>query len=603
MARSGSILVVVAFVAGLFAGCVEGDSAAQQEAELQRIQAQGKPVSVYPGQYNFDSPRSEVLAKGIFESKPPVRMFLQSEIDGEDIEIGYWLPDVPEGVTVPVIVHASPYHRPAGSVVRLTGMKTFLHSNFLPHGYAIGTVAVRGTADSGGCMDLMGQKENGDLDQAITWFGGQPWSNGNVAMIGVSYDGSTPWTVAAFGNEHLKTIVPISGVPDLYGLMFRNGSAESRGPLLLNALYYEYGTGVTDANRSAEHRITGIACPESFQGFAAALYSGTYGERDPLGWWAERNRKPGVEQMFKGSILSVQGLQDWNVDPHMVIPWAQQLADDGLYVKQMLGQWDHASPDKRYSNQTPQIYTRYDWAEILLHWFDKWLKDIDSDLGPMVQVQNEKGEWRNDEAFPPRDILWETRHLSVNNELTSEPGAAAAILLTPTPFVGNAAEQVRSMPGFSADFLTKPLESEMLLSGLVRLHVTARPLGAGGHLAAWLYDVDERGAEKRIGWAQLSLRFADGTERSTPVVPNQPLLVKMEFQPLDAAIPAGHQLRVRVWEYQENDRLPGLPPNPVELLVGGSSTSVLMLPIIERDAAAYFEPPMPPAGWKPPAQN
>ncbi len=607
MHRLAALLMSSIMAAAVFAGCLDAGttSGTQQDPELQKLTSPNRQTVVYPGEYKFfDARFSQVLADGIYASLPPVRDFIPSEIDGEDIEIGFWLPDVPAGTKVPVIVHASPYHRPAGSVIKQTGMKNFLVTNFLPHGYAVGTVAVRGTAGSGGCMDLMGVKENGDLNQAITWFGEQEWSNGNVAMIGVSYDGSTPWTVASFGNPHLKTIVPISGVPDLYGLMFRNGSAESRGPALLNALYYTYGwatvdiPGVSggDPNRSTDKVITGLACPESVVGLGAAMYSGTYGERDPAGWWEERNRKPATAENYKGSILSVQGLQDWNVDPMMVIPWAQELADEqGLYVKQMLGQWGHANPDSRVgSNNTPAKPTRYDWAEILLHWFDYWLKGVNTDLGPMVQVQDDKGNWRNEESFPPHDATWTKYHLADGNRLSLEPGAPGSALLVPNPMdqQGGPCEQLRQAPCYDIDFAL-PLEEDTRISGLPRLHVTVSPKGPTGHIAGYLYDVAPDGTEKRVGWTMINLRFADGTETSTPLVPNQPILAKMEFQPLDVLIPAGHTLKVTIWEVEEADRLPAIPPQAVELLYGGSVSSTLELPTLERTEADYFLPPWP----------
>jgi putative CocE/NonD family hydrolase len=583
---------------GAFAGCVDPDATSKgaDGRDPRKIDAATKPIDVYPGQYRFDARFSQVLVDGIYAALPPVHEFISSEIDGADIEIGFWLPDVPPGTKVPVIVHASPYHRPAGAVTTQSGMKNFLVSNFLPHGYAVGAVAVRGTANSGGCMDLMGVKENGDLDQAITWFGEQPWSNGNVAMIGVSYDGSTPWTVASFGNPHLKTIVPISGVPDLYGLMFRNGSAETRGPAALNALYYEYSFGPTDANRDADKRITGAACPESLTGFSAAMYSGVYGERDPLGWWAERNRKPATEANYKGSVLSVQGFQDWNVDPHMVIPWAQELADEqGIYVKQMLGQWGHSSPDNRLGDNNPAKHTRYDWAEILLHWFDYWLKGVQTDLGPRAQVQDDKGNWRNEDSYPPHDAKWTTYHLSEGNRLTLEPDIAGSALLLPNPgdLQGGPCESLRQAPCWDVDF-SLPVEEDLHIGGLPRLHVTVSPKGPTGHIAGYLWDVSPDGSAKRVGWTMINLRFADGTETSRPLVPNQPILAKMEFQPLDVLIPAGHQLRVTIWEVEENDRLPAIPPQAVELLYGGSVQSTLELPILERTEADYFLPPWPP---------
>ena len=45
-------------------------------------------------------------------------------------------------------------------------------------------------------MDLMGTAEQLGNDAAVRWLGEQSWSNGAVALIGKSYDGSTPWQAA-----------------------------------------------------------------------------------------------------------------------------------------------------------------------------------------------------------------------------------------------------------------------------------------------------------------------------------------------------------------------------------------------------------------------
>ena len=74
-------------------------------------------------------------------------------------------------------------------------------------------------------MDLMGNAEQLGNDAAVRWLAEQNWSNGNVGLIGKSYDGSTPWQAAMFGDEHdyLKTNVPISGLIGVKELMWRNG--------------------------------------------------------------------------------------------------------------------------------------------------------------------------------------------------------------------------------------------------------------------------------------------------------------------------------------------------------------------------------------------
>ncbi|HEY7887164.1 MAG TPA: CocE/NonD family hydrolase [Steroidobacteraceae bacterium] len=48
-----------------------------------------------------------------------------------------------------------------------------------------------------------------DANSVIDWIARQPWSDGQIGMMGGSYDGFTQWAAAKFANEHLKTIVPV----------------------------------------------------------------------------------------------------------------------------------------------------------------------------------------------------------------------------------------------------------------------------------------------------------------------------------------------------------------------------------------------------------
>src|SRR5919109_1084063 len=191
-------------------------------------------------QVNFcsDNERSYVTRKPKYLYGSQTRVLsLPSRIDGTAIQIGLVRPEVPKGVRVPVIVRASPYY-PALQTVNVETCDQFLVENFVPQGFAVALVAVRGTADSGGCFELFGPNERADLDQAVRWLGMQSWSNGRVGMIGLSYDGSTPWMVAAKGNPYLKTIVPLDGVPDPFDLLFGSGTPDWRGPGILSGASY-----------------------------------------------------------------------------------------------------------------------------------------------------------------------------------------------------------------------------------------------------------------------------------------------------------------------------------------------------------------------------
>lgn len=589
MARGGFSATVGLFVmAGALGGCLGGPATVLDDPDP----LAGLPV--WPGEYNFAKNFSQVLSPGPLPLAKVSSALITSTLDGADIPMSLWRPDVASDVKTPIIVWASPYW-PADLVSAASESRMIrLKDNFVAHGYTVVALPVRGTSNHGGCMDLMGPKERHDLDQAITWLATQDWSNGKVALIGGSYDGSTPWELTAVGNDHVATIVPISGVPDIYELMFRNGTAETRGPLLLNALYYEY---FATEGRDPAKIVQGAVCPESWTGFGASLYSGATGAEDPAGWWAERNSKPGTEKNWRGSVLLVQGLQDWNVDPALNIPWVQSLADHGITVHQWLGQWSHQAPDSNCRNDRAfHNNCRWDWAEYLLYWFDYWLKgDTSIDLGPAVQVQRSDGAWRTEAEWPPTDANWTTLELSAspNRLVANGEGKEGTSLLLPNPTAATSVGGLVGAPGAYVDYSTGPLPEGIHISGLPQVHIKVEPQGPGGTLAAWLYKRGSDGVLHRLGWTAINLAFADGTRDMHPVVPSQPLVARMEIQPMDAKVGAGAELVLRLWQYPPEDRFANTPPSQIEVFAGGG-VSLVRLPLIERDGSTTFEPPYPP---------
>jgi predicted acyl esterase len=620
-------LLALAFVLPLLAGCLGGSGdevgATPIAPAVSNVGGSAKSVtSVFPGTYNFTGPFSQVLQAGPLAIKDPVRVEIPSP-QGGSIEMGLFLPDTDE--KVPILLFSTPYLDAEESVAREAGQAVApvpvppnpvankpgvppsvvnpsvsvrsLITNFVPHGYAVVTHSVRGTGGSDGCNDLMGAGEMADIDAALTWLGTQDWSSGAIAMTGVSYDGSTPWTAAATGNPYVKTILPISGVPDLYGLMYRNGSSETRGPFLLNALYIQGGI---DSGEAAQ--APGRLCPEAIEGPVLSGLAGALGE-DPTGYW------PLVEQNYKGSVFSIQGLQDWNVDPSQVIPWVDELESQGIRTRQLLGQWGHAWPDGIGTDGAnvdcsdtgglPGACVRADWKEIMLRWLDHELKGLNVDIGAPVQVRDDLGRWRNEERYPPHDTTWTTYHLS-GGLLASEPGPSQSFVLYPTHnaiphgFIPDPPAAADIAIQRAADFVLGPVAQDTLVVGLPKVHVTVTPHGPGGYMGATLIERTPDGDERYLGWTSMNLRFADGTTTSKPVVPGQPLEVKMEIQPLDSVVQAGNQLVVRLWVLGDRDRIGGVPPSTVALETGGDVESIVKIPTIVRSAGVYFEPPMPP---------
>ncbi len=571
--RLGPVLLASALLGAIL---VSGPPAVGQQALPCDFQSEGD----YSGDY------SKASSKGRYKIGEQKIVELESKIDGVTIQMGLVRPKVPSGRKVPVVVDASPYYHPL-QTLDLRACRPFLTENLVPHGYAVVLLAVRGTADAGGCMNLMGRDERRDLNQAITWLGTRPWSNGRVGMIGKSYDGATQWEVASLGNRHLKTIVPLSGVPDLFELMYGNGHVDWRSPGILNGVYYAESAGFYAPGRSPEHTIEVTACPEYGVGMAASGYSAATAELDPFGYYKERRYRDKILKRYRGSVYLVQGLQDWNVNPGQQFPWIWKLEKRGVYVKYLLGQWGHSWP---YDDGS-----RMDWADVLLEWFDRWLNnDRKAKLGSRVEVEDSQGRWRRSSDWPSGKRV--RLFLNPSNKLGKRPSKkAASEMLAPDPFhlqwgyTNDVPIENQACPsGACAYFETKPFKKGFRMAGLPHVRLSVIPQGPGGQLSAYLYAESDEGAE-RLGWAQVDLRFRNGSDKAKSVEPGEKMRIRFDVQPLDAVVPKGARLQVVVSGGTGWNRLPSVPNYPVELLEGrGRSSMKLSSP--RPPARAFFKP-------------
>lgn len=598
---------------------------------------------VFNGQYRFANP-SLVVSPGPYAAKEPELITLISDLpaypggtqEGEvDIRIGLWLP---QNYTdeMPLIIDAGPYYeidtrcdpspQRCAEIVETTVLDVqqtteFSLRNFLPHGYAVAQIGIRGTGGSGGCMDLLGPAEQHDLNQAINYLASQPWSNGNVGMIGVSYDGSTPWLVAASGNPHLKTIVPISGIPSLYDLLFYQGSAETRGPVFYHRVYWPFGFSDSFPNqalwdafgqagtgepiprlgyangRSQNEDLQNVVCPAvatSLTAAATATVTGAdLGAATPF--WAERDYRQRVLDNYEGSVFLIHGLQDWNVDPHVAIPFNQQLREAGIPLKEWYGQWDHANPDSRCSREIAEWITepcRLDYAEVLYRWFETYLNDNPVDTGPEIQVQDNVGFWRNAESFPDTHE-WRDLYLH-GGALQSSPGAE-----TQAPL-----QMGTDGPTTVLRYELPAIEEELRLTGMPELQFDFQSEGLGGFVGAWLLSVNEDGLARApqvacfteydcrpvgipvVGHGQLNLNHATG--EFSPNVPFQKTSATMVMEPLDVVIPPGDSLELWVFQYQYPDHYGTFTPGNIQFYEG---TAALRLPVHEVNPRDVFPVP------------
>ena len=137
---------------------------------------------------------------------------------------------------------------------------------WVPDGFVVIQVDARGTGKSPGFLDPFGPVETRDFYECIEWAGVQPWSNGNVGLIGVSYLAIKQWQVAALRPPHLKAIVPWEGSSDFYRDGGRHGGIFSDTFTFAwwprQVLSNQYGSGEsTHRDRATGERTTGPALP------------------------------------------------------------------------------------------------------------------------------------------------------------------------------------------------------------------------------------------------------------------------------------------------------------------------------------------------------
>lgn len=96
-------------------------------------------------------------------------------------------------------------------------------------GFAVINLDTRGGGRSEGEGSLLSDQEAADIASVIGWAAEQPWSNGRVGMIGVSYLALSQYKVAALNPPGLKAVCPWEGFTDAYRDFFTPGGVTENG--------------------------------------------------------------------------------------------------------------------------------------------------------------------------------------------------------------------------------------------------------------------------------------------------------------------------------------------------------------------------------------
>ncbi|MDR4459920.1 MAG: CocE/NonD family hydrolase [Nitrospirales bacterium] len=154
--------------------------------------------------------------------------------DGVKIAVDVYLPtSLKPGHTIPTLLHQTRYWRAIEyrwlvSIFKDDGPRGLMGSyakRFLQQGYAWVDVDVRGSGASFGTRPIAySPAEIQDGAEIVDWIIAQPWSNGNVGAMGISYSGGAAEMLLVNQHPAVKAIAPMFSGFDLYSeIIFPGG--------------------------------------------------------------------------------------------------------------------------------------------------------------------------------------------------------------------------------------------------------------------------------------------------------------------------------------------------------------------------------------------
>jgi predicted acyl esterase len=441
---------------------------------------------------------------------------------------------------------------------------------WVPQAYVVIRVDARGTGKSPGQPNLLTMREAEDFSDAIEWAGTQPYSNGKVAVMGISYFAINAWRVASLNPPHLAAIVPWEGALDLYRDATRHGGIAS------NTFTSRWGANVQ------QHTTTGGDPSE----IAA--------QRE-LPDEALRRNHPDVSRisvpLFSAANWGGAGL-------HLRGNLEGFLAAGSAYKQLRIHVGNHCHPFYTLQGRLEQK-----------RFLDHWLKGIDTGITrePPIKLAVRRGgdeyEWRYEYEWPLARTEWTPYALDAAGH-TLAPGTVAAQASTGYDAAdGTGADRVR--------FSTAPFEAETEFTGPIKLKLWVECEAGDADLMVSLRHYDARGSEisypaavppdvgAAYGWLRVSHRKLDPA-RSTPyrpflahdeiqkTAPGEIVPVEIEIWPACVVLGRGHRLELeiaaqddpRLAPFTHTDKDDRIQTGRVTLHTGGPHDSHLLLPRI-----------------------
>ncbi|MGV3571307.1 MAG: CocE/NonD family hydrolase [Ramlibacter sp.] len=565
--------------------------------------------------------------------------------DGVRLALDVYLPDGATGGRFPTVVVFTPYYRRfkvSGPGAEPSPNIAIYRDFFVPRGYALVTVDVRGCGASFGTRDCFrSPRERDDHRRIADWIVAQPWSTGVIGSTGISYLGAAACFLASTGHPAVKAVAPLFAVQDTYAdHVFPGGikctTVTENYDALVSALdldlrdklapypYFndpryagpqpvdEDTDGALVAAAVQEHkdsfRMRDLAPEFAFREEAAShdphLHSGAF---SPYWYLAQ---VPG-----QVNIYSVSGWYDGSAFVNGAI--ARFLGNPGADNRLLLGPWDHGARTNGSPFRGGGPQPEFPVLGEVLRFFDEHLAGMDTGLRDEAPVHFHtvrEEAWQAAATWPPHADG--TRlHLAPQGRLAAQAPDSASVAAYKASFAQGTGsnsrfERLGALPvidyykdwngredGMLA-FATTPFERATELSGhaIVQLHVATSEHDAA--IFVYLSEVEADGRSRYITEGALRLLHrAEGQppasyqatwpwrsfrrEHAKLMQPGTAETVRFALLPVSWKLQAGSRLRLAIAGGDADHFAQvthGRPPL-LEFTLGGDQASFVDLPL------------------------
>ncbi len=370
--------------------------------------------------------------------------------DGVLLATDLYLPargETPAEGRFPAILTRTPYNK--------DGNKS-LGEYFAARGYVFVAQDTRGRYASAGEWHWLTDDGPDGVD-CCAWIAQQPWSDGQVGMIGTSYVGGTQHAVAMEGSPYLKTVIPVDAVCNMGHASMRNGGAfELRfwNWIMLNAgrgsraVRDDTTRAVLQELADQRHQYLKLLplrrgttplklAPEYEDWLVGAM---EHGANDA--YWEQNNILDHPERYQDLPVYLVGGWYDsWAGNTAETFTVLSRRLNGPVYL--IMGAWIHGAQGSFEHGQVSfgreaAIPDERAWR---LEWYDHWLKGIENSVGRAPPFEtpvrifvmgtgdgrktdqgrlNHGGYWRNEHEWPLARTQYQSWYLQPGGGLSPE---------------------------------------------------------------------------------------------------------------------------------------------------------------------------------------